>query len=129
MKTPKLLKSLTKRAIGDAKERLAERFLRQHGANVIARNISGPQGEIDLIVEHAGYLIFVETRYRKDRSFGGAAASVSATKRHRIIATAQYFLQDQPQWRHSPCRFDVIAIEGQDGKDSINWIKDAFQLE
>ena len=121
----KLLQNLTKRAIGDAKERVAEGFLRRQGALVVARNVSGPKGEIDLIVEHDGCLIFVETRYRKDQSFGGAAASVSAGKRRKIIATAQYFLQQHPQRQHSPCRFDVIAIEGE----SINWIKDAFQLE
>lgn len=125
MKKPPLLQSLTKRAIGDAKERVAARFLRQQGVQLIARNFNGPRGEIDLIVEHEGYLIFIETRYRKDASFGGAAASVSASKQGKVIATAQHYLQSHPKWQRSPCRFDVIAIEGE----SINWIKDAFQLE
>lgn len=123
MKAPK--QRLTKRALGNIKERLAEQFLRRQGAQVIVRNTHSPNGEIDLIVEHEGYLIFIETRYRKDLSFGGAAASVSAKKQNNIIATAQYFLQNHPQWQRSPCRFDVIAIEGE----HINWTKDAFQLE
>lgn len=124
MKAPKLLQKFSKRAIGDAKERLAERFLSRQGATVIERNLHGPMGEIDLILEHEHCLIFVETRYRKNKSFGGAAVSVSASKRKKIIATAQYYLQSNPKRQHSPCRFDVIAIEG----DDINWIKDAFQL-
>lgn len=121
----KLLQNLTRRAIGDAKERLAERFLLKQGAQLITRNFSSHKGEIDLIVEHDGCLVFVETRYRKNQSFGGAAASVSTGKQGKIIATAHYFLQTHPQRQHSPCRFDVIAIEGE----HINWIKDAFQLE
>ena len=124
MKAAKLLQTFSKRAIGDAKERLAEEFLSRQGARVLERNLHGPMGEIDLILEHENCLIFVETRYRKNRSFGGAAASVSATKRKKIIATAQYYLQSNPHRQHSPCRFDVIAIEG----DEINWIKNAFQL-
>lgn len=122
MKIPKL--SLTKRDIGDVKERLAERFLHQQGCKLVVRNFSTPRGEIDLIVAHGEYLIFVETRYRKNQSFGGAAASVSASKQAKIIASAEHFLQQHPQWQHSPCRFDVMAIEGEE----VNWIKDAFQL-
>ena len=121
----KLLQRFTKRGIGDEKERLAEHYLCSEGAKVIDRNVSGPRGEIDLIVEHRGYLVFVETRYRNSQSFGGAAASVSASKQAKIIATAQHFLQHNPQWQRSPCRFDVVALEGED----VNWIKDAFQLK
>lgn len=120
----KLFQQRHKRAIGDEKERLAERFLSREGASVLERNFTGPKGEIDLILKHKDYVIFTEIRYRKNRSFGGAAASVSTAKQRKIIATAQHFLQSQPQWQRSPCRFDVIAIDG----DSINWIKDAFQL-
>lgn len=120
----KLLQQLHKRAIGDEKERLAERFLCRKGATVIQRNFSGPRGEIDLILKQGEYLVFVEIRYRQNRTFGGAAASVSMAKQKKIIATAQHFLQSQPEWQRSPCRFDVIAIDGND----INWITDAFQL-
>ena len=39
-----------------------------------------------------GTLVFVEVRARRNASFGGAAASVSAVKQRRIVFAARFFL-------------------------------------
>jgi putative endonuclease len=116
-----------KKAAGDAAEAQALRWLQARGLVPVARNYRvarGPSargGEVDLIVrERDGTLVFVEVRARADTRHGGAAASVSAAKQRRIVFAAQRFLMRLAS--PPPCRFDVIAIEG----DRVEWIKGAF---
>ncbi len=67
-----------------------------------------------------GTLVFVEVRARRDASFGGAAASIGATKQRRIRRAAEHYLSGLATW--PPCRFDVIAIDGE----RIEWLQAAF---
>jgi putative endonuclease len=106
---------------GAAAEELALQFLRGKGLHVRARNYSCRLGEIDLILDDAGVLVFVEVRQRRSTAFGGAAESITARKRARLIATARHYLASRRPC--PPCRFDAILI---DGEDSVQWIRDAF---
>ena len=136
MRFKQFIKSLTqrerdqfnqKRAIenkikGNNTEQLACDYLLEQGLQLVQCNFSSRYGEIDLIMRDTDTLVFIEVRYRKNRNFGGAAASVTATKQQRIIKTAlsyqqQYAIQDT-------MRFDVVAVEGNCSK--IKWIKNAF---
>ena len=123
------MKLLAKRATttkqaGDAAEALALAHLVGAGLRLVQRNYRTPGrggGEIDLILrEPDGTLVFAEVRQRASVRFGGAAASVGATKRRRIIFAARHYLMRLPQ--PPACRFDVVAIEGQ----SVHWLKAAF---
>lgn len=111
-------------AIGQDKERLAERFLTQRGLELRARNHRCRFGEIDLVMTDGDTLVFVEVRYRKSARFGSAAETVDARKRQRLVKAARHYLQRNPTML--PCRFDVVAI---DGPDHINWIPHAFALD
>lgn len=117
-----LLQALNKRLLGDEKERLAVRYLKRQGCHIVARNVSSPFGEIDVIARHKEYLCFVEVRYRKNRHYGGAALSVGPSKQKKIIRTAEYYLQQHPDLARNACRFDVIAIDGEE----LEWIENAF---
>ena len=87
----------------------------------VARGPNARGGEIDLIVrEPDGTLVFVEVRSRAGTSHGGAAASIGWTKRRSLVLTAQHFLATQRVV--PPCRFDVIAIDGE----RLEWLKAAF---
>jgi putative endonuclease len=66
-------------------------------------------------------LVFVEVRQRSHRTFGGAAESITARKRDKLIATARHFLARQRNL--PPCRFDAVLV---DGEGRIEWIRDAF---
>jgi putative endonuclease len=72
-------------------------------------------------------LVLVEVRFRRDRSFGGAAASVTLGKQTRLLRAAQHLLQTHSAYRHYRARFDLIAIEGEGTRTEIVWIKDAFR--
>ncbi|HEB97807.1 MAG TPA: YraN family protein [Sedimenticola thiotaurini] len=116
------------RVRGTAAEQQACRYLRERGLRLVASNFHCRRGEIDLIMQEGGDLVFVEVRYRRSERFGGALESVTPAKQRRIITAANHFLQTHPRWCDHPCRFDVVAIGGAGG-DAIDWIKDAFASE
>ena len=87
----------------------------------MAKNFRCRSGEIDLIVKDGKYLVFVEVKYRSDEAQGGALAAVDWRKQRKISQTAQFFLK-RYHLGEPPCRFDVVAIDGE----NIQWIKNAF---
>ena len=115
---------VTTRLRGNAAEDAALAHLLAAGLTLVERNYRTPGrggGEIDLVMREAGgTLVFVEVRARAGTTHGGAAASVGAVKQRRIVLAARHYLL-----RHRsppPCRFDVVAIEG----DRIEWLQAAF---
>ena len=109
---------------GNAAEDAALAHLLAAGLTLVERNYRTPGrggGEIDLVMREAGgTLVFVEVRARAGTTHGGAAASVGGVKQRRIVLAARHYLM-----RHKsppPCRFDVVAIDG----DHIEWLKAAF---
>ncbi len=118
----------TTREVGAEAELLAERYLEQHGLTLITRNYRCRRGEIDLLMQEGNFLVFIEVRYRKNNIFGSAAESVTRQKQRRLLATANYYLQNEKLYRDNSCRFDVITVSGQ-YNPQIEWIKNAFQAE
>ena len=114
------------RTRGQCFEALAEAHLVRAGCVVLVRNHRCRGGEIDLIVRDGEVLAFVEVRYRRSRSHGGAAASVDARKRARIVRAAGHFLLVQPAHAARRCRFDVVAIDGEGEARTVAWIAGAF---
>ncbi|MBB1089665.1 YraN family protein [Rhodopseudomonas palustris] len=110
-------------AKGLAYEQHACLFLEQRGLELIMRNYRCRAGELDLIMRDGDTLVFIEVRYRANHSFGGATASVTLRKQQRLIAAAQRYLQQYPS--DDPCRFDVIAINGN---GQCTWLRSAFHV-
>jgi len=106
---------------GARAEDLCARLLSAAGLRVIERNWRCRLGEIDLIAEESGTLVFAEVRMRAGDGFGGAAESLTAAKRSRLIAAARLYLAGRPQ---APCRFDVFLLDGAPA--SVRWIRNAF---
>jgi putative endonuclease len=122
-----MFKGLSTKKRGDLAEARALDYLQHQGLRLVARNYrvaGGPHargGEVDLIMRTPeGCLVFVEVRARRDASHGGAAASVTATKQRRIVLAARHYLLRLPS--PPPCRFDVLALEGE----HIVWLPAAF---
>ncbi|NYT84228.1 YraN family protein [Pollutimonas harenae] len=111
---------------GRRAEELACQYLQARGLVVLARNLHSKTGEIDLIANDHGILVFIEVRHRCSRRYGGAAASVNRDKQQRLTRTAQYFLPMLARrffrGRVPACRFDVVAVEPL----SLSWIRGAF---
>jgi putative endonuclease len=109
-------------ARGREAEGRAAAFLESRGRRVVGRNFRVRGGEIDLIVADGPTTVFVEVRQRSRSDFGGAAESITASKRRRIVLAARHWLA-----RHgdTDCRFDCILIDGE----HLEWIRDAFSAD
>ena len=120
--TPKARQSATSRQTkGDKEERRACEYLQTQGLKLITENYLCKMGEIDLIMSDQDTLVFVEVRYRENKAFGGAAASITRSKQRKIIRTALFY---QQQYAPKSCmRFDVVAIEGD---NQLQWFPAAF---
>lgn len=119
--------SRTTKAAGDEAEAQALAEGRRRGMVLVERNYRvarGPRargGEVDLILrDRDGTLVFVEVRARSGRSHGGAAASIGAAKRSRIVLAARHYLMRLAA--PPPCRFDVVAVDGA----RVEWLEAAF---
>ena len=111
-----------KQNIGYKAEEKALSFLAERGLKVVERNFRCRFGEIDLIMLEGEVLVFIEVRKRKNRVFGGAAASVSPTKQQRLVRTAKFYLLG---CAHIPiCRFDVVAFDGTE----CQWLKNVIEV-
>jgi len=101
---------------------LCAALLRRAGLRIVERNWRCRHGEVDLIAEERGTLVFAEVRLRRDARFGGPSQSITAAKRARLLAAARAYLA---RWPAAPCRFDVLLLDRLDGA-RIEWIRDAF---
>ena len=110
-----------KQAQGRDWEGVALRHLQGQGLAPVETNFTCKSGEIDLIMRDGDTLVFVEVRQRADGRHGGAAASITPAKIRRLLRAAQFYLQRFPAL--PPCRFDVVAIDGEE----INWIRNAIE--
>ncbi|NCT97584.1 MAG: YraN family protein [Comamonadaceae bacterium] len=114
------------REAGQRAEDRALAHLQRQGLSLVQRNFRTPGrggGEIDLIMrEPDGTLVFVEVRQRRSGAYGGAAASIDATKRRRIVFAARHFLARQRSMPRT--RFDAVLIDGDGGE--LRWLRAAF---
>ena len=110
-------------------EELACVELRRRGHAILATRYRTRFGEIDIVSEHSGTLVFVEVKARRTKRFGAASAVIPFWKRRRLAAMAL----DYQAWAgrlSSRCRFDVVAIDGFGTEAmSINLIENAFWVD
>ncbi|MEN3276469.1 MAG: putative endonuclease [Massilia sp.] len=110
-----------KQAQGRDWEQVALRHLQRHGLALIELNFTCKGGEIDLVMRDGDTLVFVEVRQRADTRHGGAAASITPAKIRRLVRAAQVYLLRLTA--PPPCRFDVVAIDGE----RLEWIRNAIE--
>ena len=121
----------TTREQGEYTESLACRFLEEKGFTLLERNFHCRFGEIDLIMQDNGSIVFVEVRYRRSNNFGSGAETITASKQSKLIKTASAYLQQHAKLNQYPARFDVVSITGSVATSNIknidfDWIKNAF---
>lgn len=100
--------------LGKIGEELAARELASRGYAVLARRYRTRHGEIDIVCEHHGTIVFVEVRARASAEFGRAAESVTDAKKRKVSAMAVDYLA-RNAIANRPCRFDVVAVDNAMG--------------
>jgi len=114
------------RIMGMEVEASAREFLQGRGLKHRESNYEAKTGEIDLIMEDGEFIVFVEVRFRSNKNYGGALASVSRGKQTKIIRTAKIYLLENELYDKVFCRFDVITGETINNTLVIDWYKSAF---
>ena len=113
---------VNQRSQGNSYERLAAKFLEEKGFSIVEFNFFSKIGELDILAKDKEYLVFVEVKYRKNKSKGSAAEAVTFSKMKKICRTADYYMLTHNMADSTSVRFDVVAIE--EGK--LTHIPNAF---
>ena len=115
--------------LGKTGEVLARRRLEAMGYRILEANYRARGGEIDLVAEKGGSLVFVEVRARTGDAMGSPEESLTAQKRSHLIAAAQEYLQanqaEEREWR-----IDLVAVEvGKSGRLArLDVVENAVEL-
>ena len=113
---------------GNLGEKIACAYLEKNGYHIKERNYISAFGEIDIIAQKDGFIVFAEVKLRKNNSRVSGFESVSLSKQRKIIQTSAIYLQEissdlQP-------RYDVISITShRDGEFSVEHIENAFDTQ
>lgn len=96
--------------LGAFGEEYAAARLRKSGYRILERNVRFRSGEIDIVAEEKGAIVFVEVRTRRSDRFGPPEESVTDQKAHRLIELGEQYLQTR-RMRERPWRIDLVALE------------------
>lgn len=100
---------MNNRKSGIEGENLAVEYLKKQGYKILERNFKTKVGEIDIVADDNGTIVFVEVKSRENTKFGQPIESITPQKVHSIIRTAQWYLSKHRAYDRA-CRFDVIEI-------------------
>ena len=112
---------MNNKIIGAKGENLAINFLEKKGYKILQQNYVNTIGEIDIIAENKGVLVFIEVKYRASAKFGLPREAVTPHKQNKIRNVALGYIKLHNCF-DKPVRFDVVEV--LDG--NITHIEDAF---
>jgi putative endonuclease len=98
-----------KQRLGRWGESLAAKYFEEHGYHILGKNIRTPYGEIDIIVEKDGVIVFVEVKTRSSTGYGMPEEAITRTKREHILAAIAFYWQ-QAEKPETDWRVDVVAV-------------------
>lgn len=115
-----------RRQLGARGEELVARWYRARGYRVLDRNWRCRQGELDLVLDRAGVVVFCEVKTRRSDAFGTPAEAVGWRKQQRIRGLAAAWLRGSGV-RARDLRFDVASVLlPARGRASISVLEGAF---
>ncbi|MDO8495319.1 MAG: YraN family protein [bacterium] len=104
--------TLERKTIGAWGEEIAANYLRSRKYRIVAQNYRQPWGEIDLIAEHEGVVVFCEVK-TNSRDLGGGFAPelrVNSKKSRHILRTAKIFFNKYYKGQAKEWRVDIISV-------------------
>lgn len=111
--------------VGRRGEEAAGQAYLRRGYRILARNWRCRLGELDLVVERSGLLVFCEVKTRRGSAFGGGYEAVTWRKRAKLRSLADAFLQETG-FRPRSVRFDVASVAPDGGRSAVEVFEDAF---
>jgi putative endonuclease len=111
--------------LGKSGEDLAVDEIVARGYAVLARRYRTRGGEIDIVAEDGGTVVFVEVKARTSADFGSAVEAVTPRKQRQLVVMARDYLA-RARLLDRPCRFDIVAIDDVDTVPRITIYRNAF---
>lgn len=115
--------------IGKKGEAIAAEWLEQNGYSILARNWRNRTGEIDIIAQEDGCIVFVEVKTLPHTNIEDLDIIINKKKRTKICQTAKHFLVNNRKYNTMYIRFDVIILQSNPfltQPPKIVHLKDAF---
>ena len=95
---------------GQAAEDIAAAHYIAQGGSIVARRWRGKAGEIDIVVDMGGTVVFAEVK--KSRDFGRAAGHLGIAQLARIMRAADEYLGGLPTGLSTEARIDLVLVNG-----------------
>lgn len=113
--------------IGKIGEDIAESYLIKNNYEIIERNFSCRQGEIDIIAKYKNEIIFIEVKTRSNNKYGNPIDAVTYFKKNHMLKSIQYYLFSK---KLEDCfiRIDIIEVYKKGDRFFINHIKNAINI-
>ncbi len=111
-------------------EEVAAKFLISRGYSIMEKNFRTPFGEIDLIAERDGCVVFLEVKTRICGRFGPPLSAITREKKRRIVKNCMYYLKMKKiLW--GPCRIDAMGIKLDSSMrvETIRYVKNAVEAD
>ena len=119
--------SAARQAFGELGERIAERWLRERGWRIVQRRFRSGHRDIDLVVEQAGVVAFVEVKARRGDRFGDPVEAVNWRKQRELGRSARVWI-DRHGRSAEAYRFDVVGVLVSGERVRIRHVANAFSL-
>jgi putative endonuclease len=115
---------MNKRQEGLLGEETAIQALKKRGYKILERNHTTRFGEIDVIAEEDGCLVFVEVKKRNTGHFGDALSAITRTKQQHMVKSALWYMKKHKCFGRR-VRFDAVGLDGE----QVKVVKSAFMVE
>lgn len=113
-----------KHKLGILGEQIATNYLKSQNYEILNRNFSCKQGEIDIIAKDNKEYVFVEVKTRTNSDYGEPADSVNKIKQKHLKRTIEYYIYIN-KLEEEAIRMDIIEIYIAN-KNYVHHIKNVF---
>jgi putative endonuclease len=113
--------------LGALGERIAARWLRQHGWDILGERVRVGRRDLDLIAHKDNTIAIIEVKTRRGDAFGGPVGAVGWQKQRQLVRGTREWLS-RSGTMPGYIRFDVVGVLVQSASVRICHVENAFQL-
>lgn len=116
---------MDRKELGYFGERVTAYYLEKKGYRILKRNFAVKGGEIDIIAEKDGIIVFAEVKTRTPEPMVSGFEAITKSKQRLIIKTSEEYSRRFPHDLQP--RFDAVWVTVSDGRVvDFQYIENAF---
>ena len=120
------MNNFSTRKVGAEAEERACWFLSELGYQILKRNWQIRGGELDIVAQKDGVLVFIEVKARYSHEFGLPIESITYSKTRFLRRSAQIYMH-QYHLEKMQSRFDLVCIDYVLGNPKIELIENIIE--